>query len=535
VRNGRRPPRAAASDVRNRTERCTRTEAVNWRMIAVLGVTILTAWTASPLGARAAAGAARADGGSGAGGGARSNAAAWDGAPRHALSAGPQRMQTESASVAVSGEVEGTADFEVGDTYTQQSHLAQGGQPSAVGSAKRLLSSMGTFQNVSLMGWGTQDPEPVPGSYSWGSLDSRIEVMAATVPPDKRMITLCSAPGWMKVGGSNQEWNMETAVAPSQYQDFAHLAAEVAERYDGQHRTRSGEVLPKVDYFDVWNEMKGFWDTATNSWDVQAYTTLYNDVYAAIKAVRPDARIGGPYAPLAATDSLTADASPVHGSFGSVDQRDLDVITYWLAHKTGAQFVSMDGGPASTDESDFASGRYFAAVAHWLRTLDNTAYPGAASLPIMWAEFYPGIRSTSGTAAGQEAVAVDVSNVVAAGQAGVDYLLIWEMEGNAAGMSPYTGESVWTDTADVDGGRPTALYRALSELADAFPPRTTLYRSTVKGPVAALAGAHGVLVVSESAHDLVVSVNGAKMMLGPYGVTVTHRPGQAGASMSGGQ
>jgi hypothetical protein len=491
-------------------------------MIAVLGVTILTAWTASPLGARAAAGAARADGGSGAGGGARSNAAAWDGAPRHALSAGPQRMQTESASVAVSGEVEGTADFEVGDTYTQQSHLAQGGQPSAVGSAKRLLSSMGTFQNVSLMGWGTQDPEPVPGSYSWGSLDSRIEVMAATVPPDKRMITLCSAPGWMKVGGSSQEWNMETAVAPSQYQDFAHLAAEVAERYDGQHRTRSGEVLPKVDYFDVWNEMKGFWDTATNSWDVQAYTTLYNDVYAAIKAVRPDARIGGPSAPRAATDSLTADASPVHGSFGSVDQRDLDVITYWLAHKTGAQFVSMDGGPASTDESDFASGRYFAAVAHWLRTLDNTAYPGAASLPIMWAEFYPGIRSTSGTAAGQEAVAVDVSNVVAAGQAGVDYLLIWEMEGNAAGSSPSTGESVWTDTAEVDGGRPTALYAALLELAKVFPPGTRLYRTAIKGPVTALAGRNGIVLVSQSSDDLAVTVNGRETFLGPYAITVTH-------------
>ena len=44
--------------------------------------------------------------------------------------------------------------------------------------------------------------------------------------------------------------------------------------------------------------MKGFWDTGRNSWNAQAYTTLYNDVYAAIKAVRPDAEVGGPYAPL---------------------------------------------------------------------------------------------------------------------------------------------------------------------------------------------------------------------------------------------
>jgi hypothetical protein len=432
-------------------------------------------------------------------------------------------IPTDSASVTTSGDVEGTADFDVGYTYTQQSHLAQGGQPSAVASAKHLLSSMGTFQNASLMGWGTPDPEPFPGTYRWGSLDSRIEVMADTVPASKRMITLCTAPGWMKIGGSSQEWNMESAVGPSHYEDFAHLAAEVAERYDGRHRSSDGTLLPKVDFFDVWNEMKGFWDTATTSWNAQAYTTLYNDVYAAIKVVRPDAEVGGPYAPLDARDpSTTVISSPVHGSFGDVDQRDLDVITYWLAHKTGAQFVSMDGGPSSTDESGFAAGQYFVAVAYWLRTLDSADYPGANSLPIVWAEFYPGIDSTSGVATGQEAVAVDVSNIVEAGHAGVNYLLIWEMEGNAEGTSPSTGESVWTDTAGSRGGQPTALYAALVDLAHAFPPRTALYRSTIKGPVTALAGTNGVLVVSESSHDLVVTVNGTKMTLGPYAVTVAH-------------
>lgn len=434
-----------------------------------------------------------------------------------------QSIPAESASVTTSREVEGTADFEVGYSYTQQSHLAQGGQPSAVASAKHLLASMGTFQNVSLMGWGTQDPEPTPGTYHWGSLDSRVEVMADTVPASRRMITLCTAPGWMKVGGSSQEWNMESAVAQPHYEDFAHLAAEVALRYDGRHRSRDGKLLPKVDFFDVWNEMKGFWNTTTNSWNAEAYTTLYNDVYAAIMAVRPDAEVGGPYAPLDARDpSTTADPSHVRGSFGDVDQRDLDVITYWLAHKTGAQFVSMDGGPSLSVESGFASGQYFVAVANWLRTLDSTAYPGANSLPIVWAEFYPGIDSTSGAAAGQEAVAIDVSNIVAAGQAGMNYLLIWEMEGTAQGTSPSTGESVWTDTADAHGGHSTALYAALVELAHLFPPGTNLYRSTIKGPVTALAGTNGILVVNESSQDLAVTVNGTKRTLEPYAVTVMH-------------
>jgi hypothetical protein len=429
---------------------------------------------------------------------------------------------TERASVTTSGAVEGTADFQVGDTFTQQSHLAPGGQSKAVASAEHLLASLDTFQNVSLMGWGAQDPEPSPGRYSWSSLDSRIEVMADSVPADRRMITLCTAPGWMKVGGTSQEWNMDVAVAPSHYADFARLAAAVAQRYDGRHRARDGKLLPKVDYFDVWNEMKGFWDAEANTWNVQGYTTLYNQVYTAIKAVRPDAMIGGPYAPLAAdTSSTSADPSSLRGSFGTVDQRALDVVTYWLAHKTGAQFVSVDGGPSASSSNGFASGQYFAAVAEWLRDLNSIAYPGSNGLPLVWAEFYPGIDSRSGAATGQKAVAVDVANILQAGQAGVNYLLIWEMEGTAAGTSPSTGESVWTDSARTGGGRPTSLYRALVEIRRLFPPHTTLYRSTTRGPVAALAGAHGTLVVNESPLQLALSVNGERMRLRPYAVAAT--------------
>ena len=228
---------------------------------------------------------------------------------------------------------------------------------------------------------------------------------------------------------------------------------------------------PRFDYFDVWNEMKGFWDDSTNTWNYQAYTTMYNDVYIAIKTVRPDAQIGGPYAPVGAgTTATIGDPSSIRGAYGVVDQRSLDVISYWLQHKVGAQFMSIDGGPAVTDENGFASGQYFVAIANWLRGLDNAAYPGARTLPIVWAEFYPGLDSTAGDATGREAVAIDVSDIVQAGTAGVNYMLIWEMEGDASGTSPSTGESVWTNTADEGGGKPTVLYAALDELHDHVPP-----------------------------------------------------------------
>jgi hypothetical protein len=442
-----------------------------------------------------------------------------------------QASPVPEATVTTTARVVGLANFQVGYDYTQNSHLPSdaGGNTAAVASAKRLLTSMGTFQNVALMGWGSGDPEPRPGVFSWGSLDSGVAVMGQTVPAGQRMISLASAPGWMKVGGSSQEWNLNAAVDPSHFHDFASLAADVAERYDGAHTGTNGKLLPKVDYFDVWNEMKGFWNGQDNTWDYKSYTEMYNDVYRAIKAVRPDALIGGPYAPVGAgTSAATADHSSIQGGFGVVDQRSLDVIAYWLKHKAGAQFLSMAGGPAATSESGFASGQYFVAVADWIRSLNSQAYPGASTLPLMWAEFYPGLDSTTGFASGQEAVAIDMSSAIQAGVAGINHLLLWEMEGNADGSSLTTGEGVWTDTAEPRGGRPTAFYTALSDLHRYFPPGTPLYDAIATGPVSALATAHDVLLINQSNGPLTVRVNRTRDQLAPYGVSVV--PSNQGTS-----
>jgi hypothetical protein len=427
-------------------------------------------------------------------------------------SAGHRVDPPPEATVTTSDHTDGRAGFQVGDDYTQQSHLfaGTGGNPGAVASTERRLRSRQAVQDVALMGWGTGDPEPQPGVYQWASLDSRVEVMGQTVPPSQRMITLCSAPGWMKVGGASQEWNMTAAVAPAYFEDFAQLAAGVAQRYDGTHSAANGQRLPQVDEFDVWNSLKGFWDSSTNNWDVADYTTLYNDVYRAIKAVRPDALVGGPYAPVGAANSSTTGPSAVEGPYGSVDQRALDAVTYWLAHKVGAQFLSVAGGPAVTDETGFAAGRYFVDLAAWLHA--------RSTLPLVWAEFYPGLDTTAGDAQGQKAVAVDLGNMVEAGAAGVEDLMLGEMEGGAAGTSPFTGESVWTTTAQAGGGKPTPLYGALRLLRHDFPPGTALFGVAVSGPVVALAGKRRVLVVSESATAITVAVDTHRVSMAPYSV-----------------
>ncbi|HTT87718.1 MAG TPA: hypothetical protein VMF60_10140, partial [Acidimicrobiales bacterium] len=200
--------------------------------------------------------------------------------------------------------------------------------------------------------------------------------------------------------------------------------------------------------------------------------------------------------------------------------RALDVITYWLQHKSGAQFLTVEGGPGVTSESGFASGQYFVAVDRWLRALNPATYPGAPTLPVMWAEFYPGLSSAGPVATGQRAVAIDMSSFIQAGLSGASDLFVWEMEGNAAGAVPSTGEGVWTDTAAAGGGAPTALYRALDALHTSFGPRTSVVEATVAGPVAAIASRTRVLLISQSSSPLTVDVNGSSVQMAPYEVSV---------------
>ena len=205
---------------------------------------------------------------------------------------------------------------QIGVTHVQQD-LDPWNDQEAVARAEQLLSTGAIrYQNQHIMGWGGGNPEPSPGLYDWTTLDRRVETMRKT--GGTMVITLCCAPDWMKGGEpNNTDWsNLAVAPLSEHYHDFAKLCGKVAGRY------------PDVKHFQVWNEMKGFWNKEEHRWAYENYTEMYNMVYQEVKNVSPSSKVGGPYTTTGAPGII----SSLAGAWGAVDQRLLDVIEYWLEH-----------------------------------------------------------------------------------------------------------------------------------------------------------------------------------------------------------
>jgi Glycosyl hydrolases family 39 len=327
---------------------------------------------------------------------------------------------------------------ELGVTHTQDSLNADEPDAARESGQAILSNNSAIWQNVHLMGFGTLNPEPAPGQFDWSSLDDRMQLVKDT--NGKAMLTLCCSPDWMK-GGPNgaTDWDkLEKAPLPEHFQDFANLAAAAVQRY------------PQVQRVLVWNELKGFYNDDQNRWDYEGYTQLYNDVYKAIKAVRPDVQVGGPYAVITSMDPGQPNSSPLQGDWGVVDQRSLDIIDYWLANSVGADFIAVDGGtgtqqrtkPTSLDEGS----QKFAAVDNWIQQ--------RTKLPIWWAEYYPDVPD--GADPGQSSpasAAADLAAVGAMARSGTAGALKWGPQGSDS----LHYAALWTDSSEDGGGKPTPL------------------------------------------------------------------------------
>jgi hypothetical protein len=323
---------------------------------------------------------------------------------------------------------------EVWDHYTVDSW----GDPAAVSSGTQTLDASADANTQALMGWGAGDPEPTPGAFDWSSLDYRVSRLTAR--GGTPVLTLCCSPAWMRGDPTGAtDWSgLELAPMPGNFADFAALAATAAARY------------PQIKYFQIWNEMKGFWNPALNRWNYESYTELYNQVYAAVRAVRPDAQIGGPYVVINSYKANNPAPSTLSGPWGSVDQRDLDAVSYWLAHSAGSQFVTLDISTETRDAGIIADPQVMAgkvtAVLSWVHA--------RSALPVWFAEFgAPAASTNSAATAGAELLGLS-----AADRAGAAMTNFWGPEQQPDAPC---GRCLFTSTLAVGGGVASPLGRLL--------------------------------------------------------------------------
>ncbi len=411
----------------------------------------------------------------------------------------PASQGAVSGSEAPRGPVTPTGvQFSYGFDFSQTGpYSGSGSNASAVSSARQVLSAIpGMLEDTSIMDWGLPDPEPSPGRFNLSQLAARISLITST--GGTPVITLCTAPDWMKDGTGP-----DVAPTPAHYQDFANLAAKIA------------QTFPQVKYFVVWNELKGFWNPASNGWDIEQYTDMYNDVYVAIKRVRPDALVGGPYAvtlPYATAQPGTLASTP-HGAWGYLDQQVLDSIGYWLTHNAGADFIAVDGPdfPASGPVTDpLTATEKYAAVDRWLRA--------HTSLPIWWMESRIQPAGSGWTA--DQAAAIRVAALVEFASSGARAGLEWQPQQD--GELP--DEGLWTATQDTGGGQPTVLARLLPAVLAVLRDQVAVVPGQPSGILVAR-GRAGTIAVNTTARTGTALIGGTSVTLGPGQVRVTPASG----------
>jgi hypothetical protein len=393
------------------------------------------------------------------------------------------------------------AQLDLGVTHTQSTL-----DPDEPDEARRrgvdiLADHSAIWQNVHLMGFGTTNPEPSPGDYDWSTLDQRMKLVEDT--GSRTVLTACCAPDWMKGGEPGEtDWDrLEAAPEPDHFGDYAKLVAATVERY------------PQIERVLVWNELKGFYHDEDNRWDYEGYTDLYNQIYAAVKGVRSDVEVGGPYVVLSSLDPGSPDSSDLSGPWGVADQRALDVVDYWLANNDGADFLAVDGSSSTREDSNPTSisvgAQKFADLDKWLRERSD--------LPIWWAEFYPDVpQGETGGPDSPASAAATLATVAAYAESGASVALLWGPQGHDLKYA-----ALWTDSTESGGGQPTPLTAAWQWLVPRLASGDVEIGRSPRLPLLVFRAPDGAVVVNLTGDNVQVSPDTEPVP--GWAVTVTDR------------
>ena len=435
-----------------------------------------------------------------------------------------------SASVEVRlfpGQVIAQSLLATGATHMQYS-LDPSGNPLALERGRQALNLATSYQNQHIMGFGADNPWPDPNlndpkGWDWGSLDRRVQLMLETNATP--VITLCCAPTWMVDAAwrSGTDWSkLELAPLPGREEAFARLSAEVALRY------------PKVQYFQVWNQFKGMWKASENSWDAERYTRLYNKIWKAIKAVRPDAKIGGPYLVLEGSGAEKRLGYPEDWyTADPITPRNRTVLEYWLEHKLGADFITIDrsvktgGDPLNYPESaQLRLTSLFGDVIRQVRSLRG--YRGE---PIWMAEYY--LAELPFSVRSEQFQAVMIASILKHKlEAGLSLSFLWSPEAQPGTSIARAGDgqALFSSTRDADGGRSSKNLFIYEAFKQHFPPGTELIRVvSSSSSLEVLASRTNLMLINKRAGTTMVSVpslsaENRQLELAPYEVRVLELP-----------
>jgi hypothetical protein len=235
-----------------------------------------------------------------------------------------------------------------------------------------------------------------------------------------------------------------------------------------------------------------------------------------VKAVRPDALIGGPYVVLEAwADASTAPSpSQIRGPWGVIDQRPLDVIDYWMRHKHGADFLTVDGGTGTTDHGlitdPFAANHYLAAATHYL--VQRTG------LPVWWSEFYPDVPGDASSPDSPHRAAVTLDAIGAATAAGASVMLLWSPQVEHG----FNYAALWTAPSGPSGARPTALAEPWAWLAPRLANRSTTISRATDGRTLTFTAPDGTLAVNLTDYDWPAEVAGTAVHVAPHAARIVY-------------
>ncbi|MAX26089.1 MAG: hypothetical protein CMJ19_16455 [Phycisphaeraceae bacterium] len=389
------------------------------------------------------------------------------------------------------------SQLQLGVTHTHVSTDHKDAKPAAVDRAIATIKPVIKWQNTHIIGWGPHDINPKPGVYDWSTLDQRMEHMKRFDAPN--VITLCTAPGWMKRHGKT--WEMGDRPKAEHFDDFAMLCVEVAKRY------------PHVRHYQVWNEFKGFWSVEKNAWDVELYTEFYNKVYSALKAHDPTLQVGGFYLVVSGTGSNL----PGIDTGVAILNKERRLFEYWIKHKVGADFICVDKAIKDYhDKNEYTADDLLGYTDSYQRIAKQIHE--MCDLPIWWAEYY-------GIGGPKHGITMDQQTV---GFASIYYHMI--TGGTSVGLlwNPVQGEvahALVTDVRQADGGQELPHTQLMGIINTYFGKGTSIYPITSSdNRVEAIVSSTHVLLINKKNTAVSVTFAGKTIAMDAYAFTLISRP-----------